>query len=125
MTVVADWVKLPQRPAGDTNARLGATESTQTSSGRLVPVSALLVAEVTETCSSVAAVSLPVASSVLSGSVTPVKCATKPSPLGQLSPAVAAVVRIPLPSWTRLVSPLWPTNSVAVPAVSVQATTSA
>src|SRR4051812_21651415 len=116
--VVADWVKLPQRPGGEANARLGATVSTQTSSGRLVPVSALLVAEVTETCSSVAAASVPSAFSALSGSVTPAKRAAKPDPLGQLSPALAAVVRIELPSWTRLVSPLWPTNSVAVPDVS-------
>ena len=42
-----------------------------------------------------------------------------------MSADAAAAVVTALPSWARLASPLWPTNSVAVPAVSVQATTSA
>ena len=122
MTVLADWVKVPHRPAGDASARLGARVSTQTSSTGLVPVT--LAAEVTTTCSSVAAARVPSAFSMLLGSVTPEKRATKPRPFGQLSPVVAAAVAIAPPSWTRLLSPLCPTNRVAVPALSVQATTS-
>jgi hypothetical protein len=118
-------VKLPHRFAGDCRASAGATLSTQTSSGRLLPVSALLTAAVTLTAISVAAARVPSAFSLLSGRVTPLKRATKPSPAGQLSAGAAAAVVIGEPIWERLASPLWPPKSVAVPDVSVQATTSA
>ena len=87
-------MKLPQRPAGERERQARRHAVDPDVVGRLVPMSALLTAEVTETCSSVAAASVPSAFSLLSGSVTPVKWATKPRPLGQLSPATAAAVVI-------------------------------
>src|SRR5450432_1591195 len=92
VTVLADWVKLPQRPAGDSRTKFGAKVSTHTSSGRLLPTSALFAAEVRLTVSSVAANSEPSAFSLLSGSVAPEKRATKARPAGQLSAGTAAAV---------------------------------
>ncbi len=115
-----NWV---QRSVGDDRDSIGGTVSTHTSSGRLTPTAWVLADDVTVTVSSVAAVSAPVASSVLSGRVTLENFTTFGRFDGQPSAVTATAVQTEAPSWVSVASPLWPTFRTAVPTVSVQATT--
>ena len=81
-----------------------------------------LTASATRTRSSVGVARLPFVFSMLSGSVTPAKRATKPRPVGQLFAGNGGRGRAAEPSGVS-VPPLRPTSSVAVPLRSVQATT--